>query len=462
LEITQEQGSAPDRVVLGVAVEERATGELQVSGGYSSEEGLIGSLSIRQRNFRGLGQELRSSISYSGYSKSVELGFTEPALFDRNIAVGFDLYRRDYSSYYTFEDERQDTYQQVSTGGQLRAGLPLNEHVSLALRYGLVFDDVSLDETLYYTTNEDGVSACDPILAGRYLCDAIGSRLTSSVGYSLLYSTLNNSVRPSRGERVLFSQDFAGLGGDTKYLRTRISADKYWQPFGQFIFSLHAEGGAILGLGGAGDADVRLTDRFFLGSPQLRGFDIRGVGPRVQRIPYLTDEDGNVSLSSDRSEYTEDSIGGRYYYLGRAELEIPLGRGARDLGLRPSIFADIGALWGVATPTLYDLPPDSEGLLRPQLDSEGLRQCITGAGVISSLPADAETCPTGSTLVTYQVTNPFREFLVGNSPRPRLSIGIGVNWNSPFGPFRIDVAHALLAAEGDDTKLFTFNIGTAF
>ena len=85
----------------------------------------------------------------------------------------------------------------------------------------------------------------------------------------------------------MLSQDFAGLGGDVRYLRTRLSAAKYWNVFGDFIFSLTAEGGYIHSFeNGAPDVDpVRLTDRFFLGSPQIRGFDIRGVGPRIQRAP---------------------------------------------------------------------------------------------------------------------------------------------------------------------------------
>src|SRR3546814_9251253 len=110
----------------------------------------------------------------------------------------------------------------------LRAGVPLTEYTSLALRYGLSFDDVTLDKDTYYTTNPNGVSECDPILAGRYLCDAIGKRTTSSVGYSLIFDTRDNRIRPTKGHSVTLSQDFAGLGGSVKYVRSRIDADKFW------------------------------------------------------------------------------------------------------------------------------------------------------------------------------------------------------------------------------------------
>jgi len=466
LEIQQEQGSGPDRVVLGVNVEERSTGELQVSAGFSSLERFLVNLSIRQRNFRGRGQELRASINYSSYSRSAEIGFTEPYLFDRNIAVGFDLYRRDLNSFNFFQNERQTTYQQVSTGGQLRAGVPLTENWQLALRYGLSYDQVTLSEQVFFTRQPDGSLECDPLVAGRYLCEAIGNRITSTVGYSLVYDTLNNRLRPTSGSRVLLSQDFAGVGGDVHYLRTRVSAARYFNLGSGFILSTSIEGGYIHSFDRAltdGGDPVRLIDRFFLGEPQMRGFDIRGVGPRVQRTPYelALDEDGNPVLVTERNRITDDAIGGRAYYFGRAEVQIPLGEGARELGLRPSAFIDIGALFGVRTPELTDLPPGSAGLQRPVLTETGQRQCSTSAGNIIVLPGGQTACPAGTSLVATQIA-PFREVFLGDTPMPRISVGIGVNWNSPFGPFRIDIAHALLSEPGDDTKLFSFNVGTAF
>jgi outer membrane protein insertion porin family len=460
LEITQEQGSAPDRVVLGVAVEEQATGQLQFSAGFSSLERFLVNLAIEQRNFRGLGQILRASVNYSSYSKSIELGFTEPYLFDRNIAIGFDLYRRDFNSFNFFGNERQTTYQQVSTGGQIRMGIPLLENLNLATRYTLSLDDVTLADQFF--TDPDGPgplpAACDPFIASRYLCDVIGERTTSMVGYSLVYSTLNNSLRPTRGHRLLIEQDFAGLGGDTRYLRTRLRAAKFWNILNNFIFSLQLEGGYNHSFeDGAPDRDpLRITDRFFLGSPQIRGFDIRGVGPRVQRRPYnVTARDPTTQmptafeLSTDPNAVFDDAIGGRAYYLARAEVEIPLGAGARDLGLRPSVFLDVGALWGVRAPATLDIDP---------LNALAQFECTAGDGTVNLRFGQ---CLTGETL-TRQPIAPFRESFLGDTPSPRVSVGIGVNWNSPFGPFRIDIAKALISEPGDDTKLFTFNVGTAF
>jgi outer membrane protein insertion porin family len=439
LEIEQKQGSAPDRVILEANVEEKSTGELQVSAGFSSLEKFIVDLSIRERNFMGKGQEVRASVNYSSYSKSVELGFTEPYLFDKNIAVGGDIFRRDYNSFNFTNNgnDRKTTYQQVTTGFQTRLGVPLTEFMSLALRYGLSFDDVTLDKDRFFTVDPTtGALTCDARLAGRYLCDALGKRTTSSVGYSLVFDNLNNRLRPSAGQRVVFSQDFAGLGGSVKYIRTRIDADKYWNVGGGFIFSVGFEGGYIKGLG----QDVRLTDRFFLGEPQIRGFDIRGVGPRVIR----TFEDSTGT--PDPKNTTDDALGGNAYYLGRAELEIPLGSGARELGLRPSIFVDAGAVFDVKTPVT------TPGAAFSQCQSN------TPPNAVTTVPGTM--CPSGSTLVGGSPA--FTEEFKGDTWKPRLSVGIGVNWNSPFGPFRIDVAKALLKEPGDQTKLFTFNVGTQF
>lgn len=455
LEIEQKQGSAPDRIILETNVEEKSTGELQLSAGFSSLERFIVNASITQRNFRGKGQMLRASVNYSSYSKSVELGFTEPYLFDKNIALGGDIFRRDYNSFqYVGDNDRNTTYEQVSTGFQIRAGVPITEFWSAQARYGLTFDDVSLDKDLFYSdTDGDGDVECDPLRAGRYLCDAIGKRTTSSLGYTFAFDNTNNRLRPTAGNRLSFSQDFAGLGGDVKYLRTVARGAKYWSVLGGFIFSLSAEGGYIHSLEGQRTDDsgnpvdrIRLTDRFFLGEPQIRGFDIRGVGPRVIRRQLISDGNGNYIPNPDNSQRTDDALGGRAYYLARAELEIPLGSGAREMGLRPSIFVDAGAVFGLKNPVLTNYPGTCTGTVNSTLTSEK----ATTPGV----------CPT--TGFTYDNGSGFQEEYLGDTPKPRLSVGFGVNWNSPFGPFRIDIAKALLKEPGDDTKLFTFNVGTQF
>jgi outer membrane protein insertion porin family len=349
--------------------------------------------------------------------------------------------------------------------------VPLTEYLSLSARYGLTFDDVGLDERTYYT---NGV--CDRILAGRYLCDAIGNRATSSVGYSLIYDSLNSRLRPTAGQRVVLSQDFAGLGGDVRYIRTKFDADKYWGLGSGFTLGLSTEGGYIHSLEGSrgeGIDKVRITDRFYLGEPEFRGFDIRGVGPRVQRFQFTTDAAGKQILVTDKDQIIDDALGGRAYYSGRLELEIPLGAGARELGLRPTIYVQAGALFGVTRPLpTIDFPVAADGTVLPlplrDSDNRDLFYYTNAAGqtattICSSGLPDAGGGCNGITPNTPAIrSQPFFERFVGNSAKPRVSVGTGVNWNSPFGPLRVDLAYALVKDEGDDDKLITFNVGTAF
>lgn len=458
-EVEQKPGSAPDRIVLEANVEEKPTGELQLSAGFSSIESFIFQASVQQRNFRGRGQTVGLSGSYSRYSKSVETSFTEPYLFDKNVSASVSIYRRDYNSFNFANSDRRTTYEQSTTGIQLRAGVPLTEYLTAVASYTLNYDDISLDRSQYYTERvTPGTPQCDFLIAGRYLCEAIGKRTSSILGISLIYDTLDNRVRPSRGLLATVNADFAGLGGSVRYARIRGNAARYWPVGKGFIFSLSAEGGAIKSLDNSGDPsrgidDVRLTDRFYLGEPQMRGFDIRGIGPRVIRKFYQTDG----TFSTDRNDWVDDALGGKYYYQGRAELEIPLGSGARELGLRPSIFADIGAVWGVTNPVLDPNIP----ALYQQIDTVDANcNAVTVSTVTSATNPNKPACLTSAD--NTLVSPAGKEFFLGNTWKPRVAIGIGVNWNSPFGPFRIDFSKVILKQEGDDPKTFTFNVGTQF
>ena len=474
-EVTQVEGSAPDRIILEANIEERPTGELQFSAGFSSIEQFILAGSIRQRNFRGRGQTVGLSVNWSQFSRSAQVSFSDPYIFDRNISGGIDIFRRDFNQFNFNGNDRNTTFEQATTGFSARAGVPLTEFMSLVGSYTLNFDDVSLDENLFFSdTDGDGTRECDPLLAGRFLCDTIGERLSSIVGLSLNYNSLNSRIRPSRGRTVSLSSEFAGLGGDVRYVRFRGRAQQFWNVGNSgFIFSVLAEGGTIIPLQDRpepGVDDIFLNDRFFLGEPQFRGFRIRGVGPRILTQRYQNDADGNPVLITARDQTRDDAIGGRNYYLGRAELEIPLGTGARELGLRPSIWADIGALWGVETPILQDNPNGVQlrdamnNLLfsTPALDDNGMVVRDVNNNIVF-VQTTNPLAPDGS--ANNPIIRPgsaIRETFLGNSPTPRITAGIGVNWNSPFGPFRIDFAQTIRKVEGDDDRRFTFNVGTQF
>jgi outer membrane protein insertion porin family len=302
---------------------------------------------------------------------------------------------------------------------------------------------------------------------------------------SVVYQNVDNAIRPTRGREASATVDFAGHGGSTRYVRLTSTASQYWPLGSGFILSVSGEAGVIKGLRdrGANNDDVLLTDRFFLGQPQMRGFDYRGVGPRVVRRFYGPADPAHPTVTPpltgiNSKNTSNDALGGDGYYLGKIEVEIPLGSGAKELGLRPSAFLDFGSVFGLKTPVLNQslwpngtfIPTRNQNgqALFTQIDTATTNTdgtcAITATSIVTNdinpHPPACLTDPHNSAI--GQTLPPFREEYYGNSAMPRVSIGIGVNWNSPFGPLRIDVAYPLLKRKGDDTKLISFNVGTQF
>ena len=450
-EIDQQQGSTPDRIILDVKVEEQSTGELNLGAGFSSLENFIFDFSIRERNFLGKGQDLRLGLRLSGTRQEIDLGFTEPYFLGRRVAAGFDIFARrvDSSNFGSVFDTK-------SIGFSLRAGMALNEYWTLSTRYTLRQDNVTTPDS--FTVNQFNVflnnlttqfAAGDPDLQqdllaqhdsnnsgtieasdfaadgtsnptidemisvaySRAFQESIGKRYQSIVGYSVGFNTRNHPIRPTRGSTFFFHQDFAGLGGDVRYLRNRINFDNYWTPWAGWTFRLGGEAGLILGLG----QEVRLNDKFYIGGPRMRGFDTSGIGPR--------DFSGGANSNTG-------SLGGTAFYIGRGELFFPLGDLALESGINASAFVDVGSLF------------------RAQ---ETLANCTFSLAEFEAFQAD-------DTIDFDHDTN----CLAGNSASPRIAVGVGFSWQSPFGPFRIDLSKTLKKQLGDRPQTLQFNVGTTF
>jgi outer membrane protein insertion porin family len=471
LEIDQKPGSSPDKVVLEVNVEEKSTGQLTLGAGFSSFESFVFNLGVAQRNFMGKGQDLRANFELSRFRNQVDLSFTEPYFMNRNLSVGVDIYRRDANCLNNRSNFNCGTtqYSQTDLGGGLRAGFNVTEYWTYVARYNLVKSDLDYKDVKRAFRDALGKPVTKnrlvngqpvPLVGGGFeqeidlrdtadkglgqvcvlglqgvsavICDEVGARTTSSLGHSLIFNSLDNNQKPNRGQRFIFSQDFAGLGGSVKYLRNTAQYDYFVPVIGKWVLRFGVEGGHILGWGNRTEQDirnnpvtnpsrVRLNDRFFLGTPQFRGYAFRGVGPR-EAFPVL-DTAGNIVRDANGSiEYQKDTngriigdaLGGQTYYKGTAELRVPLGQAASELGLQAAAFFDIGSLWKVdINPAV--IPPGEQA-----------------------------------------------NRILGNSPKPRMAVGIGVSWNSPFGPFRIDISKPLNKQPGDQTETFQFNVGTSF
>jgi outer membrane protein insertion porin family len=292
------QGSAPDRVVVDVAVTEKSTGELSFGAGYSTSDGVLGDIRLRERNLLGRGQDLSAGVTLSQRRQNAEISFTEPYFLERDLAAGFDLFhtRTDLQSESSF-DER-------STGGTLRAGYPLTENLRHAVRYTLRQDDIT-------DVDDD---------ASEFIQDEEGDRITSLVGQTLTYDRRDTRFLPSEGYLLRLDQDLAGLGGDNRFLRHEGRADYYYPFRPDVVLNVGAGAGYVFGFAGE---DVRIANRFFLGGATLRGFQYGGLGPR--------------------DEETDDALGGNLYYAGTAEIRFPLGL-PEELRIFGRSFVDAGTL----------------------------------------------------------------------------------------------------------------------
>ncbi|WP_292904318.1 outer membrane protein assembly factor BamA [Niveispirillum sp.] len=319
VEVKTAEGSTRDQSVITIEVEEQPTGEIQLGAGYSSTDGALLDFSIRQRNLLGKGQDLRLSTLLSSRSFEVDLGFTEPYFLDRDLAAGVDLFR-------VVRDNRDTiSYDLESTGIVLRAGYPLSEKLRQRVSYSLVQNKI---DNIYFGSS-------------LFLQDQLGTTITSSVESQLLYDDRDSKVEPTNGYYFLWSVEFAGVGGDTRYLRNRVTAGQYWEPFEEVVLGLTTEAGYIWGMG----KDLRINDRFFIGGDTLRGFEIGGIGPR--NVPDPTNPENS------------DALGGTIF--SRASLELTTKLGLPDeLGVKAHAFYDAGTLTAAKeTPGVGDVFRDS-------------------------------------------------------------------------------------------------------
>lgn len=296
VDITTQPGKDKTRIIVNVEVTERPTGIFSIGGGFSSVDQFIATLDLSQRNFLGRGWEATLRIRLGGTTQQGIISFTEPWLFDRPLAAGFDLFNL---------NRQYDEFDYASLGGGLRLSHPFAEYWRWHTGYRLTRDDVSdISET-----------------ASQDLKDQEGVSVTSLVSGSLIRDSRDNILTPTRGAHTTMTLDFAGLGGDSRYIKT-IASTSYFQPIWlNHILSGRVEVGAGWGWGGE---ELPVFERFYLGGPNtFRGMKFRRLSP--------VDESGN-------------RIGGTSDVLGNVEYIIPLG-----FGIRLAAFFDIGNVYGFGT-----------------------------------------------------------------------------------------------------------------
>jgi outer membrane protein insertion porin family len=444
VKITTEPGSSSDRVILNVELEEKSTGDFSVSGGYSTTDGPLAEVSISERNLLGRGLYGKASVTYGQYARGISLSFVEPYLLDYRVALGLDTYYR---------EQLPNTFISYGTktlGFSPRIGLTLREDLSLQLRYSIYEQTISLPSYLANCNNNPAntllafnpspafvaangaaaataLGAVDASGVGLWCYSdgeaslpvrkelAAGRAVTSSVGYSLDYNTLDNNKNPTDGLLLDFRQDFAGVGGDVTYLKSAIDG-KYYTPLVADIVGLvHVQTGLLTQVG---NNSIRMLDHFQMGPNLVRGFAPNGIGPR------------------DINPFgTQDALGGTKYWGASLELQMPFWFLPKEIGLKGAVYADAGGL--------YDYKGPTEWTLTGETNAPG---CIPPTNN-PKLPPASGTCLG----LQFDPQN-----LV------RTSVGVGMIWASPFGPLRFDYAVPITKGPHDVVQQFKFGGGTSF
>ncbi|MYI68989.1 MAG: outer membrane protein assembly factor BamA [Boseongicola sp. SB0673_bin_14] len=371
-------GSRSDQIIVDVDVEEQPTGLLSFGGTYNDDSGFALAVNFSERNFLGRGQSLAFRIESGTDDARTTLSFTEPAFLGRDVSLGFSLG-------HVATDFANASYDTRVTSFSPQIGFPIGENSRLSVYYQAASESL-----------RNIASDASPIIR---MDSELGNLFRSSVGFTYTLDFLRGGLNPNRGVRLTFGQEFAGLGGDVKFVKTTTRAVAERDAFNEEV-TLRAtlEGGALHSLSGT---NSHVTDRFFLSSRQVRGFNSRGIGPR--------------DLSDNTSN---DVLGGNRYVAARLEAEFPLGLPS-EYGLTGSVFADAGSLWSL---------DDRMGGRCYGSDGTPISNCV----------------------------------LVDDSFDLRSAVGFGLLWDTPIGPLRMDFTRPLDKSELDETNSFDITISTRF
>ncbi len=321
--ISTSAGSASDRVVVTVDVEDDSTGSFGIGAGASSS-GPVLEASVEEKNFLGRGQYIKLAAS-GGWDddddRNYSLAFTEPYFLGYHLAAGFDL---------NYSQSSYDDYDVDQAGATFRITAPITDDLASTFRYSLT--------RLNYSGDTDDLSA-----TYAHLVDD-GPWVKSAISNTLTFNSLDDAKDPHGGVYATLTQEIAGLGGDSEYYK--ISGKlRYYQLLNEdadLIGSLTLGGGQMFAFGGS----LNTFDQFTLGGNEIRGFEKGGIGPRISGVD-------------------DQTLGGTSYFYASSEVTFPLPAVSRDFGLRGAVFADAGTLFANKVDVLgSDVAAGTSGSIR--------------------------------------------------------------------------------------------------
>lgn len=356
-------------------------GGLRLNAGYSSIEGISVGGKITRTNILGPDTALGASASFSKVRTSFELGYTAGAFLSSKYAFAPTLFADRVSSKNFGKGLRLAPFSQSARGINILLNRKIDSGLSATFNY-------RWSKESFEMTGKN--ASCDSAIYGSALCGTIGKTTSSVLSFALTFDQKSQVAGVPHGFRLRVAQDLS-VGGSASFARSRLGGEALIGLGGSWNMSFDIEAGYIKRLG---NDKIPLFDRFYIGDSSMRGFDLRGMGPKIR--------------PSGAQAAETVGIGGRAYYVARTELSVAVGGMLGVNGVRPGIFIDAGSVFAA----------DRFGLL---------------AG----------------------------EQLLGNSAKPRISVGIGLAMNTPVGKLRIDFARPIVEQLGDRRKLLTISFGAA-
>ncbi len=262
-----------------IEVDEKTnTANFNAFGGYSTTESIVGGLGVNETNFKMAGipkifsegfRAIRGGGEYCGFNMQVgtkqlqyNLNWSKPYFMDTKWIVGVDLQkmRNSYSaSDYTLKTE----------SATITANYPINAYVKTGGQYRIRNSEVSLKGIKHNHRNRELIR------------ESHNGGLISAVGVNWMYDNTNNPYTPSSGIRSNVSVEFAGVGGDHRFLNFGYNNTLFWAPFSHGIFKFRGNINFIQTLFGTKPSKLPLDERLYLGGEtSMRGYKFNTVGPR--------------------------------------------------------------------------------------------------------------------------------------------------------------------------------------
>jgi outer membrane protein insertion porin family len=322
VDVSEEEGTARDQMVINVEVAEKPTGTFQVGAGFSSLESFIITAQIQQQNLFGRGQSLGLNLQVSGIRQQIDLNFVEPWFLGSEWSLGFGIFKRIRD----FRDFRQD-----STGANLTTGHPLfNPRFRIFLRYE--FENVKISQPRGSLLGVGGELA--NTFSNIFIADAFRDGITSSLRFTLNWDSRDNRLSTTGGVFANYAVQIADqyLGSDNTFTRQTAFARFYKKAFGPVIFKVNAEMGLL-----TSRKKVPVFERFYLGGIYtIRGYRLQSVGPQAG---VASAGDPNLPIA-----FEGRPIGGDFQAFYNIEFEFPL---IEAVGIRAVIFTDGGNAWNL-------------------------------------------------------------------------------------------------------------------